>query len=352
VPYDSPGSSVSNADEGTGTGAGGRRTRDLLVLIQQLAAQVSGADSPADLLPRAFHTLFTVVPFDVGIAVMIEQDLDLHITTRAAAAGLVSDALIVRVRETLQELIPVSFAASEVVVISESNDLPDRGGDGHSLNHETHAILGVENRTAGVLLLYRGDEPFSEEEQQIGAIAATQISILLGNIRARQRILNLADTDDLTGIWNKRYFRRHLPQEVERARVYSVPLSLLLFDIDEFKQINDRFGHTIGDVVLSELCGAVRETLRPPDLFARFGGDEFAIILPHTDLGGACAVAQRILNRIAALTIPTDEGSIVCGISIGVAELAPGDATAHDLVRRADERLYESKRNGKNRYTA
>ena len=352
MPYDSPGSSVSNADEGTGAGAGGRRTRELLVLIQQLAAQVSGADSPADLLPRAFHTLFGVVPFDVGIAVMIEQDLDLHITTRAAAAGLVSDALIVRVRETLQELIPVSFASSEVVVISESNDLPDRGGDGHSLNHETHAILGVENRTAGVLLLYRGDEPFSEEEQQIGAIAATQISILLGNIRARQRILNLADTDDLTGIWNKRYFRRQLPQEVERARVYALPLSLMIFDVDDFKQINDSFGHTLGDVVLSELCGAVRETLRPPDVFARFGGDEFALILPHTDLTGARACAERIMKKVNLLTIPADdEGAIKCSISIGIADYEPG-LSAQDLVRRADEKLYLAKRSGKNRYTA
>ena len=348
---DCRGSSVSNADEGTGGDAGQRRIGDLLALIQQLAAQVSGAASAGDLLPRAFHTLFPVVPFDVGIAVMIEQDLDLYITTRAASAGLVSDALIVRIRVSLQALIPVSFASSEVVVMAESNDLPDRGAGDDSLRHETHAILGVENRTAGALLLYRGGAPFSDDEQQIAAIAATQISILLGNIRARQRILNLADTDDLTGIWNKRFFRRQLPQEVERARVYSVPLSLLIFDVDNFKQINDSFGHTIGDVVLSELCGAVRETLRPPDLFARFGGDEFAIILPHTDLAGACAVSQRILSRIASLTIPTDEESISCGISIGVAEFA-GDATAHDLVRRADERLYESKRSGKNRYTA
>jgi len=176
-------------------------------------------------------------------------------------------------------------------------------------------------------------------------------ALLIGQLSAREQIQGLADTDDLTGIANKRYFRRQLPQEMERARVYSLPLTLLMFDIDDFKAINDSFGHTVGDVVLSELCGAVRETLRPPDLFARFGGDEFAIILPHTDLGGACSVADRILQKVRALTIPADdEGTIRCSISLGIADYQRSDGTAADVIRRADERLYEAKRSGKNRY--
>ena len=327
-----------------------RRISDLLVLIQELTSRAVRSESVGDLFSRAFPTLFRCVPFDLGIAVMLEQNLDLYITTRFGAEALVNDALIARIRATLEAQIPVSFATTEVVVKAETAELPE--GEG-GIEHEAFALLEQERRTAGLLLLYRSGEPFGEQAKEILTIFSTQVAMLLGTIRAREKIVNLADTDDLTGILNKRYFRRQLPQEIERARTFGIPLSLMLFDIDEFKQINDAFGHIIGDVVLSELCGAVREGLRPTDVLARFGGDEFAIILPHTDRNGAIVVAERMLARVRGLTVPTDEESAIqCSVSIGVAEYRREDASANDLVRRADERLYQSKRQGKNRYTA
>ena len=324
----------------------------VLSLIRDLAHEPMRAATVPELFGTAFAALGECVPFDVAAAVMIEQNLDLHLVTRDGAE--VNEETIERIRQRLQATIPIS---AEILVASET-PLPAERGEGGAqrrvrgaVQQDLSTILTIENRTAGLLLLLR-DTPFDETDAQLLEIFAAQVAMLLGHLSAREQIQNLADTDDLTGIWNKRYFRRQLPQEIERARVYSLPLSLLMFDVDDFKEINDSLGHTIGDVVLSELCGAVRETLRPPDLFARFGGDEFAIILPHTDLGGACAVAQRILNKVRALTIPTDEeGSVQCSISLGVADYAAGDG-ATDLIRRADERLYESKRSGKNRYTS
>lgn len=329
-----------------------RQVSDLLALIQELTSRAVRSESAADLFSRAFPTLFRCIPFDLGMAVMLEQNLDLYVTTREGADGLLNDALITRTRRTLESLIPVSFANTEVVVKSESHDLPAREVQHDELPHETFSLLERDHRTSGLLILHRAEEAFSEDEQQILKIFATQVSMLLDTIRAREEIVSLADTDDLTGVWNKRHFRRQLPQEIERARTFGVPLALVLFDIDDFKQINDGFGHVIGDVVLSELCGVVRETLRPTDVLARFGGDEFAIILPHTDAAGAIAVAERIHKRVGTLTVPTDEeGAIQCSISTGIAEFRRDDS-ANDLIRRADERLYLSKRRGKNRYTA
>ena len=325
--------------------------QSLVSLIQELSTRTARAESVRELFAAGFATLFDCVPFDCAVAVMLEQHLDLYVTTREGAQELVDDKLVARIRRTLETLIPVSFGSAEVMVRAQQHDVPAREVVSDP-EHETYVLLRQENRTAGLLLLCRADKAFTRYDNQVLEIFSTQISMLVGMIRAREKIVNLADTDDLTGIWNKRYFRRQLPQEVERARTFNVPLSLLLFDIDDFKQINDGFGHVIGDVVLSELCGVVRETLRPPDIIARFGGDEFAVILPHTDSGGACKVAERIIRKVTALTIPTDdEAAIRCSVSIGIAEYNREEA-AHDLIRRADERLYEAKRHGKNRYTA
>ena len=320
----------------------------VLALVQELTA-LAHSETAADLFGHAFTPLERTVPFDVGVAVMLEQNIDLYISSRANAGKQISEALVERVRSVLQSVIPPEFTKLEIVVKDERRNLGTHGEPG--LAEDVHAILRQENRTAGLVLVCRGAREFTADEQRVIEIFSAQLSMLLDNLRARQKIMSLADMDDLTGVSNRRYFRRQLSAEMERSRVYGVPLSILLIDVDDFKLINDTFGHMMGDVVLSELCGTVRDILRSPDAVSRFGGDEFSVILPHTDRAGAGRVADRILERVRELNITVDQDrAIHCTVSIGSAQMEPGDASFNDMVRRADATLYNAKRDGKNRY--
>ena len=322
---------------------------DVLALIRDLGGRVARIETVADLFSEALPVLHRYVAFDLVVAVMLEQTLELHLAMSAASVALVDDALIARLRKTLETIIPSSFQTTDVVIRSETM-LPGAASPGLHLSETSYAVIQLEGRAAGMLIAFRMSESFSETEHQILEIFSAQIAMFLVQIHARRHIQSLADTDHLTGIANKRAFSTRLPQEINRALIYGVPLSVLMLDLDDFKLINDTLGHAMGDVVLSEFCGAVRETLRPPDFFSRFGGDEFALILPHTDLPGAVAVAERILQKLRALTIrDAEEGSILCSASIGIATLLDDDGTQADLMRRADERLYDAKRAGKNR---
>lgn len=322
----------------------------VLTLVKDLSALIH-SDSTADLFGHAFHTLAKAIPFDVGVAVMLEQNLDLYISARAAAGTHVGQPLIDRVRSVLKHVIPVSFTTAEMIVKDERQTLESDSPQPAGVTYDIHSVLRQENRTAGLLMICRGASEFSDDEQNVVEIFAAQLSMLLDNLRAREKIISLAETDDLTGIPNRRYFRRQLSYEMERARVYNVPLALLLIDVDDFKEINDTLGHMMGDVVLSELCGTIKTLVRSPDAVSRFGGDEFAVILPHTDVAGAAAVAERMLKRVEEMELTSEDGrGIRCTVSIGIAQCDPADGTFSDLVRRADGRLYEAKRLGKNQY--
>jgi diguanylate cyclase (GGDEF)-like protein len=343
------------ADDGIDSGVNRADDRPQLAEVLALVKDLSGlihSDSTADLFGQSFHTLLKAIPFDVGVAVMLEQNLDLYISARPGAGRLVGQPLIERVRGVLKGVIPAQFTNTEIMVRDERHNLDADPDSQPGLDHDVCSILRQENRTAGVLLVCRAGAAFDDDEQRVIEIFSAQLSMLLENLRARQKIISLADTDELTGIPNRRFFRKQLTSEMGRSRVYNVPLSLLLIDVDNFKEINDRFGHPMGDVVLSELCGAIHEILRSPDDVSRFGGDEFAVILPHTDAGGAAAVADRILKRVQDLSIlsPEDDATIHCTVSIGIAQCESSDATFSDIVRRADDRLYDAKREGKNRY--
>lgn len=172
----------------------------------------------------------------------------------------------------------------------------------------------------------------------------TALAILLARAQTETRRLTI--TDDLTGLYNARYFTERLEEEVTRARRYGRELSLLIVDSDALKRVNDTLGHAAGNELLVALARSIRQNVRSSDIVARFGGDEFVVLQPETGREAALATAQRI--RAAAHTA-SDAAGIERSVSVGVATYPADAATADALFQRADAALYEAKRQGKNR---
>ena len=164
-----------------------------------------------------------------------------------------------------------------------------------------------------------------------------------------EEIYRMTIVDGLTQIHNKRYFQEALDRELLRARRHARELSVVMFDIDFFKRINDQYGHLAGDYVLRELAKVVQSRIRRDEVFSRYGGEEFVIILPETSLEGAAALAENLRTRVEAHGFVFQTERIKVTISIGCALLEESDKTAADLVDRADKKLYEAKHGGRNR---
>jgi len=189
----------------------------------------------------------------------------------------------------------------------------------------------------------------------VSGVAALSLITLFAYLTARlrdreRRLYDIARTDPLTGVSNRRRFLEIFGVEFARAKRYGGELSCVMLDLDHFKDINDRYGHDVGDRVIVTAADAFRGILRTADVIARWGGEEFALLLPHTNLTGAQAVAERCRRALEEVTIVADGETIGVTVSLGVASL-PGDGldTPDALMRSADEALYEAKSCGRNR---
>jgi len=207
------------------------------------------------------------------------------------------------------------------------------------------------NGAVGIVSVAR-EERFTAGEHELFSYLTNQASVSVENVDLHETVQRQAVTDELTGLFNHRRFQEVITQEVERARRYKQEMGLIMLDLDNFKRVNDTYGHMQGDLVLREVARVLRQSSREIDEPARYGGEEMAVALPQTDLEGAYRFAERVRRRIEALDLPLLEGdgTLKVTASFGAASLVNASGDGKDaLVAAADAALYRAKRSGKNR---
>ena len=316
--------------------------------LMDAAAAVLSADSLDQTLRRVVERLGGLVPYN---------DLTLYEIDRAAGAFVPLFAYGSYAAEVMAD----SFSLTEGITGATLREGRARNIASTGLDPDAETVVGtpdepeammcvplaVADRTIAMLNVYRYGEaaPFSEYEALIIERFGTIVALALDSARKRELLRTQADTDELTGLLNRRAFNHRLDVLIHRARLTSTPLSLVEADIDEFKLINDRYGHGTGDTALIAVANALMRSVREGEFVARMGGEEFAIILPDTDALTSLTIAERCRRSVTAEGY---EGPPV-RMSAGVATYPVHATDADGLLRAADAALYAAKSAGRDR---
>ena len=193
-------------------------------------------------------------------------------------------------------------------------------------------------------------KPFDIEELLARVESVLRIKNLQDNLRAQNlRLSELLVTDPLTGLYNRRFLMERLTEELERAKRYRYPIACLMINIDNFKEINDQYGHLQGDQALQQIALLLKNSSRVVDIIVRYGGEEFLQVLPQTDLGGAKVVGERFRTLVLEKRFIADQPEKIITVSLGASAFATNNIRSREeLLKLADGALYEAKRNGKN----
>ena len=212
------------------------------------------------------------------------------------------------------------------------------------------APLILDDQALGALILSASSRSaFNQDDLRLLESFAATISAAINNSMLHSRMQRLAITDSVTNLYNRRGFYELGRREIERARRFGHSLSVIMMDLDQLKSVNDTYGHVVGDQVLRTLADRLSQHVRDFDILCRYGGDEFALLLPETDLFMAASVAERLRASIADEQINTDGGPVAVTISLGVTKATQDTANLEELLKNADRALYNAKQSGRNR---
>jgi diguanylate cyclase (GGDEF)-like protein len=222
------------------------------------------------------------------------------------------------------------------------------------LNSEELAIvpLKAKDKINGIILAdnFITKKPITNDDLHMLIMLANQAGLAVENSRLFEKTVIRAHTDSLTGLWNHGYFQRLLGAEIERAKATDKPMSLIMLDIDDFKIYNDKLGHQAGDKILKNLAGLLQNQSRKMDYTCRYGGEEFTIILPHTDKKEAFSIAERLRENIEKYYFNHEEilPHKTLTVSLGLASFPIDGSTPSELIATSDKALYQAKHKGKN----
>jgi diguanylate cyclase (GGDEF)-like protein len=313
----------------------GARIRDAVDRLDQLTEERARLDRAIHRIGEAFASkLDRTALIDIGLRTAVEA-LGAQFG-RAKLAG-----------ETIDH---VSAPVTPAEAVAAAELAAERAGGLRVTHHSGYVAMAQPLAERELLVVARRGEAFTQEEQVLFGYLARQTALAIENVALHDQLRRQATVDELTGLANHRRFQEALQHEVARTSRSGRPTGLALVDVDDYKALNDTFGHQFGDQVLTAVAQVVAGQCRATDVAARFGGDELAVVLSDTDLDGAWTTGEGIRRAVEGLELQLPDGSpLRLTVSVGVSALEPEVGDAATLVEAADIALYGAKRAGKNR---
>ncbi|MBT8495205.1 MAG: sensor domain-containing diguanylate cyclase [Deltaproteobacteria bacterium] len=327
-------------------------------VLFEIGKLVSSGEDLGEMLSRIAELSCELVEADACSIMLLDSSSEL-LTGKAAHGLRGSDirSISFRVGEGVAGNVAASGQAALISDVRNDDRFVDLPASKASLRSQPRQVqsrirslvcvpLEARDRLVGVLTA-TGSEvgTFGVEEQDFLGFVAKTIALDIENLRLRR----LAVTDQLTGAYNREFLHERLPEELAKADSGGHPLSLAMVDVDHFKPINDRYGHDVGDLVLTEVAHKLRAAIRSDDVLVRYGGEEFLVLLPSTSARVAREVAERMRLTLQEGTFFAGDAPIEVRISVGIAEHLRGSDSPTTLIRRADSALYAAKESGRNR---
>ncbi|GIV63430.1 MAG: hypothetical protein KatS3mg045_0769 [Bellilinea sp.] len=320
--------------------------------LQQASAAVSSALRLDQVLDQVLENLERVVPYD-SCALFLKEGNSLRVF---AARGFPHKEKVIGQRFPAQdELLLESVKQGSPLILGDAqrDARYKRWGDSAHVRSWMGVPLIKRDNVIGFLTIdHNQPNLYTQRHAKLALAFANQAAAAIENARLFESVQHMAVSDPLTGLYNRRHFFELASREFYRARRYGKALSLIMMDLDDLKKINDSYGHLAGDQMLIFVADQCRDQLRRVDVAARFGGDEFILLLPETGLEQAMQVAWRLRDAVARGLADEKGGLLISGVSLGVSTLDPSCNSLELMVNRADQALYTAKESGKNRVCA